>query len=133
VRSLGLLELGKQALLDMCRKLSLVKDEIDGEFCSARIGEKIVPQGVFPQLFSLFEHCSHCAIAEAKLGINMTNAVQDRRMADAPVLTPDEHTEHDTHKEQPPDSASDHGATYRSGAEDTCPIPIGISEKNSIV
>jgi hypothetical protein len=56
----------------------------------------------------------------------VTNAVQDRGMADGLVLAPDEHTEHDTHKEQPPDSASDHGATYRSEAEDICPIPIGI-------
>jgi hypothetical protein len=29
-------------------------------------------------------------------------------MTDAPVLLPDEYTEHDTRKEQPPDSASDH-------------------------
>jgi len=49
------------------------------------------------------------------------------------VPTPDEHTEHDTYEEQPPDAASDHGATYRSGAEDICPIPIGIFEKNSMV
>jgi hypothetical protein len=47
-------------------------------------------------------------------------------MADGLVLAPDEHTEHATHKEQPADSASDHGATYRSEADDICPIPIGI-------
>jgi hypothetical protein len=106
--------------------LPLVKDEIDGEFRGGRVFEKIAPQGVFPQMFSLRERCTHFAIAETKLGINVTNAVQDRGMADGPVLMPDEHTEHDTHKEQPPDSASDHGATYRSEAEDICPISIGI-------
>jgi hypothetical protein len=77
-------------------------------------------------MFSLLERCTHFAIAEAKLDINVTNAVQDRGMADGLVLTPDEHPEHDTYKKQPPDSASDHGTTYRSGAEDICPIPIGI-------
>jgi hypothetical protein len=106
--------------------LPLVKDEIDGEFRAGRVCEKIAPQGVVPQMFSLLERCTRFAIAEAKLGINVTNAVQDRGMADGLVLAPDEHTEHDTYKKQPPDSASDHGATYRSGAEDICPIPIGI-------
>jgi hypothetical protein len=106
--------------------LPLVKDEIDGEFRGSRVFEKIAPQGIFPQMFSLRERCTHFAVAEAKLGINVTNAVQDRGMADGLVLAPDEHTEHDTYKKQPPDSASDHGATYRSEAEDICPIPIGI-------
>jgi hypothetical protein len=106
--------------------LPLVKDEIDGEFRAGRVCEKIVPQGVVPQMFSLLKRCTRFAIAEAKLGINVTNAVQDRGMADGQVLMPDEHTKHDTYKKQPPDSASDHGATYRSRAEDICPIPIGI-------
>ena len=78
--------------------------------------EKIAPQGVFPELLGLLERCTHCAVAEAKLGINATNAVQDRGMADVLALMPDEHTEHDTHKEQPPDFASDHGyLPYWSG------------------
>jgi hypothetical protein len=105
--------------------LPLVKDEIDGEFRGSRVFEKIAPQGIFPQMFSLRERCTHFAVTEAKLGINVTNAIQDRGMADGLVLTPDEHIKHDTYK-QPPDSTSDHGATYRSEAEDICPIPIGI-------
>jgi hypothetical protein len=96
-------------LLDTRRVLSLIKDEVDGELSGGRVCEKIAPQSVFPQLLSLRERCTHFAVAEAKLGINVTNAVQNRAMTDALVLTPDEHTEHDTHKEQPPDSASDHG------------------------
>jgi hypothetical protein len=77
-------------------------------------------------MFSLLERCTHFAIAEAELGINVTNAIQDGSTTDGLGLAPDEHTEHDTYKKQPPDSASAHGATYRSEAEDICPIPIGI-------
>src|SRR5262245_45373882 len=97
----------------MCRVLSLVKDKIDGKFRGGRVCEKIAPQGISPQLLGLCERCMHFAIAEAKLGINVTNTVQNWGMADALVLTPEEHTEHDTSKKQPPDSLSDHGATHR--------------------
>jgi hypothetical protein len=121
-RSLSLLEFGEQALLDVRRVLSLVKDEIDGEFRGGRVCEKIAPQGVFPQLFSLLERCPYGAITEAKAGINVTNAVQNRGTTHALALMPDEHTEHGTPKKQPPDSASDHGATYRSERKISAPF-----------
>src|SRR5262249_24588704 len=124
----GLLEPGEQPLLDTRRLLALVKDEIDGEFRGDRVCEKIAPQGVSPQLCSLLERCTHCAITDAKLGINVTNAVQDRSMAGGLVLMPDEHTEHDTHKKHPPDSASDHG--YPTVLEPKISVLSAFSSKN---
>jgi hypothetical protein len=60
-------------------------------------------------MLGLREGCTHLAVAEAKLSINVANAVQDQGVAGGLVLTPDDHTEHDTYQEYPPDSTCDHG------------------------
>ena len=80
-------------------------------------------------MLGLREGCTHLAVAETKLSINVANAVQDQGVAGGLVLTPDDHTEHDTYQEYPPDSTCNHGyLSYRF-----CLITASIGQKKSIV
>ena len=99
MRRLGLLEPGQQVLLHMCRMLPGIEHEVDGQFSSVRVLEKIALQGMFPQTLRLLDRRPHLAFAEAKPGIDVAKAVQNRGVTSDLSLTPDDSDQHDTHEE----------------------------------